>query len=192
MKRKDVFMDYYSHPTWASKSDKRKGRKRQNKQKKIIREHDSWIIFGHFSPSLYYDFPYDWQIIILRDPFERAISHFHYVKQSLPDNNITRRRHTEVGLIKDNLMNIEQFVELDHIKYFYSKFYLKNIALDNRLIAGSLHDFESTLRKVAEATGITLDHTVYVNKSSYRGSFDYLRPNFETDLKLYDALINLP
>lgn len=191
-KREDVFLDYFNHPTWAYEPDKESGRKGRDALKNTIRKLDSWIVFGHFPACIYYDLPYDLQIILLRDPLERAASHYHYIKQIIPDNNITRRRHAEVGPIKESRMSIEDFVELDHIKYFYSKYYLNSIALDERLIVVPMDDMESSCSKIMEVTNIKLDHTVRTNKGTYIRNFDHMRNIFHVDTDLYKCLISRP
>jgi len=191
-KREDVFLDYFNHPTWAYQPDKEEGRKKQDELKETIRNLDLWIVFGHFSICTYYDLPYDLAIILLRDPLERAVSHYHYFKQLLPDNDTTRRRHKEVGPIKENRMSIEEFVELDHIKYFYSKYYLNNIALDEKILVVPMDDMKSSFSKIMEVSNLKLDYTVRANKSKYYGNFDHMRNVFKVDAELYNYLISRP
>jgi hypothetical protein len=187
-KREDVFLDYFNHPTWIYQPDKELGEMKQIELKEKIRKIDSWIVYGHFAPCIYFELPYDLVIIILRDPLERAVSHYHYVKQRLPDNNITRKRHKEVGPIKENRMSIDEFVELDHIKYFYSKYYLRNIVPNKNFIILSMHDMKFVCRKIFEKTNINLDYTIRLNRSRYDGNFGYLQDVFQTDTELYNCL----
>ena len=166
------------------------GRLKQNKLKNTLVGLDTWIVFGHFSLGTYDDLAYDLKIVLLRDPLERAISHFHYVKQRLPDNKTTRRRHKEVSLIKDGYMTIEEFAELDHVKYFYSKYYLNKIILDERLIVLPVDNLEMSFTKIMEFSRIKLDPMVHVNKSKYFENFDHLRDKFSADAGLYNDLVS--
>lgn len=188
--RGDVYFDYFNHPTWIYEPDREAGRIEQIKLKNILTERQEWIIFGHFASNVYSNLPYDMLIILLRDPLERAISHFHYVKQSLPDNEITRRRHEEVAWIKEDRMTIEEFVELHHIKYFYSEYYLKNIIIDERLLVLPVENIKKSFDTIFEKTGIQLSHSIWVNKGNYRGVPDNLRKSLGRDTSLYNDLIN--
>lgn len=188
--RDDFFEDYFNHPTWDYEPDKVAGQEKQNELKLLVKNRQSWIIFGHFAPFLYYELDYSHQIILIRNPLERAVSHYYYIKQLLPDNKITRRRHKEVGLIKESCMSLEEFVTLNHIKYFYSKFYLKNITIDDRLFVFSMINFEDSINQINQLTGLGLDQFSWLNKNIYNRQFAHLRSNFQEDFDLYDYLLS--
>lgn len=187
--RSDVFFDYFNHPTWVYDPDIKTGENKQYALKEHLRQTDSWIIFGHFSAYLYFDLAYDLAIFLIRNPLERAVSHFYYIKQHLPDNEITRRRHYEVGPIKDNQMSLEEFVELDHIRYFYSKYYLNHIFPSEKFLAVAMENMEYSCKKIMEASGLNLDHAIKINRSEHNGSFNQLRDVFNVDMQLYKDLI---
>jgi len=121
----DVYMDYSLHPTWVSETDISFGLRERAKMIDKLHGLENWIIFGHFPSDAFDELIYDLKIILLRPPLQRAISHYHYIKQILDDNITTRRRHNEVGPIKDGHMTFGQFAKLDHIRFFYGQYYQK-------------------------------------------------------------------
>lgn len=187
--RADVFFDYHNHPTWVDEAEKIAGQKKQFDLKEKLQTLRDWLVFGHFSATDYDGIPYDLKILLLRDPLERAISHYHYILQNLPDNETTRRRHTEVSLIKDGKMSLEEFVELEHIRYFYSEYYLKGVAVDSRLLVVSIHSFPNSCKAIADASQIKLDPGISLNKSSYHAKYTHLAGNFSRDTELYLKLL---
>lgn len=188
--RDDVYFDYFNHPTWICQSDKSVGEGEQKKLKAKLAKLEDWFVFGHFSACAYDDTPYDLKILILRDPLERAVSHFHYVQQTLPDTEVTRRRHSEVSLIKDGRMSMEEFAELDHIQHFYGRYYLRGVALDSRLIIFSIDNLQDACKKISEACQIELKHSVSLNRSNYSSNYGHLKGIFASDTDLYRGLIN--
>ena len=187
--RTDVFLDYFCHPTWIHVADTVAGKALQAELKSQLPERSDWIVFGHFEASAYDDIDYDFKVLLLRDPLERAVSHFHYIKQSLPDNDVTRRRHREVGLIKDDQMSFEEFADLDHIRHFYGKFYLRNLDINQRLILLAVSDLDSSFYRLYLKTGLKLNTAVHSNRSIYSKDFGHLRSCFAEDVQLYQYLI---
>ena len=98
--RTDVFLDYFCHPTWIHVADTVAGKALQAELKSQLPEWSDWIVFAHFEASACDDIDHDFKVLLLRKPLERAVSHFHYIKQSLPDNDATRWGHRQAGLIK--------------------------------------------------------------------------------------------
>jgi hypothetical protein len=186
--RADVHFDYFNHPTWMHAPDMQLGAVEQTKLKATLKQLKDWIVFGHFAASAYDDLPFDYKVLLIREPFVRAVSHFHYIKQLLPDNDVTRRRHYEVGLIKDGLMSIDSFSQLDHIRFLYSRYYLKNLTEDDRLIVLSVEDLPSSFIKLRERCGLCLNAGIHMNRSSYPGNFEHLREVFSDDSQLYHSL----
>jgi hypothetical protein len=134
---------------------------------------------------------FDCQIVFIRDPLSRAVSHFHYVKQRLPDNGVTVRRHPEVRAIKDGVMTIDEFVKLNHVRYFYSRYYLRDLLIDKRLLVIPMSAYKSGCHLLTELLGIKIDSDVWVNKTEHSENFDYLTPFFSEDHLLYTKLIGL-
>ncbi len=186
----NFYTDYYNHPTWCYAPDIDEGKLQQKNLKKTLNSHHSWIVYGHFAANAYYDMPYDYQFMLLRDPLERAISHFHYIRQLLPDNEMTRRRHLEVGPIKDNKMQLDEFIQLNHIRFIYSKYYLKNLQIDSKLIILPVDRMQYSLNLLGKILDFPLNHEIKSNQSDYSGDFEYLRSNFIEDTDLYNKLIN--
>jgi hypothetical protein len=189
IRRKHVYLDYLNHPTWVDEKDKRRGRRQQRELQERLAKLNEWVVFGHFASSAYDHLPYDLKIVLLRDPLERAVSHFHYIRDTLPDRPITRRRHHEVAPIKEGRMSLDEFLELEHIRLFYSNYYLKNLQLNERVIVLSVEDLGQSLEKLANRCGLSLSASVHVNKGRYRGVFENFRTHFATDTELYKQLL---
>lgn len=189
--RADVVFDYHLHPTWVSQQDILIGRQKRNEVLSQLKSKQQWVVFGHFGPREYYSLDYDLVLVILRKPYLRAISHYHYFKKGLPDNEVTRRRNMEVGPIKDGRMSIADFIKLDRIRFFYSDCYLSGLALDDRLVVLPMEDLGSTYHTIHELTGISLESEIWENKNDYRkdGNANY-ESYFTEDDELYSFLIN--
>jgi hypothetical protein len=186
------FQDYNCHPTWQSNSDILSGKKKQRRIIKKLESRSSWIIHGHFASQAYYSLNFDYQILLLRQPLERAVSQFFYFKNILPKNKVSVRRHPEVLAIKSGVMEIGEFLLLDHVRYFYSRYYLENLLMDNRLIVLSVHDMASSLDAIGKLLNISFNPDIFVNQNSYTGDFRHLCSILDADTKLYEDLLKHP
>ncbi|MHC1788343.1 hypothetical protein [Solidesulfovibrio sp.] len=185
-----IVFDYNLHPTWAYRPDMQIGQQRRAAVLKKLESQKEWVVFGHFAPSEFYCIDHDLVLIILREPCRRAVSQYFYFKQKLPDNEVTRRRHAEVGLIKDGDMSIESFLKLEHIRYFYSMYYLNGLALNNKLVVLPMEDLDGTFHTIQELTGISLSSTFWENKNEYGNINEYYKSLFSEDIELYEFLVN--
>lgn len=188
----DTRFDYVNHPTWIYEPDIQLGAVKQAEMKAELGKLDNWIVFGHFGASDYDDIPYDLKIVLIREPLQRAVSHFHYVKQALPDTEVTRRRHKEVAQIKGGTMSIDSFAQLNHIRFFYGNYYLRGLILDSRLLVLPVEDLSASFNKIKQKCGLSLDASVHHNQSSYEGTFGNLYDLFDDDRDLYNNLISRP
>lgn len=186
--RQQVFLDYFSHPTWQSAVDREAGARAREVLKGRLRERGDWLVFGHFAAADYYDLEYDLQVLLLRPPLARAISHYHYIRDLQADTPVTRRRHREVGEIKDGVMPLEAFCRLDHVRHFYAGYYLKGVRCDDRTLTASTDDLTGAFARIADATGLSLDTAVRANRSEYSGDFAHLKNLFAADEALYQRL----
>ncbi|MBN8474943.1 hypothetical protein [Sulfuritalea sp.] len=189
--RGDVYLDYFNHPTWNNEADTAAGQIEQEKIRRRLVAVPAWIVFGHFAACAYDDLLYDRKVILLRDPLERAVSQFHFVQQLLPDNEVTRRRHKEVAAIKDGRMAIEEFAQLPHIRFFYSDYYLKNLAVDERLMILSVENLEVSFEAISTHCGLRLDRSIWVNESRHNRDFGHLSCYFSRDTDLYKELLRV-
>ena len=185
----NVHLDYSLHPTWISATDISSGILERAKMIEKLDRLENWIVFGHFHSNAFDALAHDLKIILLRPPLERAISHYHYLKQVLDDNIITRRRHGEVGAIKDGHMTFEQFARLDHIRSFYGQFYLKNLEDNTKTLGLSTDNIDNAFTMIQEYAGIKLDKNVWINKSHHQEKFESCAPYFSDDDNLYQNII---
>jgi len=88
-------------------------------------------------------------------------------------------------------MNFEEFTQLDHIRHFYSRFYLKSLGINERLIVMTVSDLQSSLNRLYLKTGLMLDPAVHSNRSIYTNDSGHFRGRFAEDTQLYDQLIAL-
>ncbi|WP_416461654.1 hypothetical protein [Rubrivivax gelatinosus] len=184
--------DYHHHPTWQCEADLRAGREAQARLIARLRDEASWIVFGHFAPREYYGLDFDCQILVLREPLARVVSHYGYVRDVLPDNEVTVRRHPEVRAIKDGRMTIEEFVELEHVRHFYGRCYLADLRVDERLVVLPAERLDVTMAAVGSLLGLRPAPPAWLNRGPGGGKHEALRERLQDDIALYEALMSHP
>ena len=187
--RDDVYLDYFNNPLCVHEADRAAGQAEQQALQGKVASTESWIVFGHFACSAYNELPYDRLIVLLRNPLERAVSHFYFIKDTLIDDEVHRRGYPEVGLIKDGKMSLDEYLELDHVRFFYSDYYLKDVILDDRITVFPVEQLKTAYRNIAKLTDIRLDAGVWTNRGKYRSDCEQHRSNFARDEELYRKLI---
>jgi len=86
-------------------------------------------------------------------------------------------------------MSFEEFADLDHIRHFYGKFYLRNLDINRRLIILTVSELDTSFYRLYLKTGLTLNTAVHSNRSIYAKDFGHLRSCFAEDVQLYQYLI---
>ncbi len=86
-------------------------------------------------------------------------------------------------------MSLEEFANLDHICHFYSKFYLPNLDVNQRLILLTVSELGSSFYRLYLKTGLMLNAAVHSSRSIYAKDFGNLRSRFAEDMQLYQHLI---
>ncbi|MEM6469033.1 MAG: hypothetical protein AAF802_05640 [Planctomycetota bacterium] len=188
--RNDVFLDYSNNPLCMHEPDRVTGASEQQALLERLTTMDSWIAFGHFACSAYNQLPYDRLIILLRSPLERAVSHFFFIKNTLVDDDQHRLGYPEVGPIKDGQMSIDQYLELDHVRSYYSKYYLKDMIVDERVVALPVEQLTTSFQTIAKLSDIRLDASVWSNKGKYESEYESHRGKFAEDDELMVRLID--
>nr|CCF78649.1 hypothetical protein RGS1_70355 [Rubrivivax gelatinosus S1] len=184
--------DYHHHPTWQCEADRQAGREAQARSIARLREEPSWIVFGHFAPRAYYGLEFDYQILVLREPLARVVSHYYYVRDVLPDNEVTVRRHPEVRAVKDGRMPIEEFVELEHVRHFYGRCYLADLRVDERLVVLPAEQLDATMAAVGSLLGLPPAPVAWMNRGPRGAKHEALRARLHEDIALYESLMSHP
>jgi hypothetical protein len=110
------------------------------------------IVYGHF-PIERYDVERDQVVLLLRDPVERALSHFYYIRDVLKLTNLwAGLRVPEIHDIKSGRMGLLDFVTTSRLNSFYRSYVGLIDTRDWRLVGftDQIEIFAERLRAEAE------------------------------------------
>lgn len=159
-----VVMDYTNHPTWQSEHERNFGRESQMKLISELYGKDDWIVFGHFGVYQYSLIDWDLAIILLRNPVKRLLSLYRYFKQKIDFPPAAISRHPELKNVLNGTMSVNDFALLDHVRFFYSKYYLRNIKkFRNRVIFLDLDDYTQACRIISGVLNWPIDPSVRIS-----------------------------
>jgi len=117
---KKVFLDYDhppSHITYFSGLCKNR-----NADFQILDFSPFDVVYGHF-PIERYNVPNDQVILLLRDPVERALSHYYYFKDIIPlTNKMALARVPEIADIKSGKLRLFEFAQKLHLAHYYQNY----------------------------------------------------------------------
>lgn len=162
------YIEHYDlHPTWQSPGDTCDGEAAQAKLLERISKDGQWVLFGHYRVSDMYSLDYEKQILVIRNPVERAISHFNFIKRKLIPTEAALRRHPEVAPIKSGDMSVLEFTKLDHIRNFYSGYYLKDLNINRKLTVLDTSNMTRVCSYLEHALEIKISPLVRENQTTY-------------------------
>lgn len=102
-------------------------------------------VSGHFWAAKYRDIAARRRATILRDPFDRLVSHYFYWQSTRPSpnelNSLLRRFHAERP-------NLEAFASWDPMRFFYSRYYFLDVDMRAFDYVGDFNDVGANWHKV--------------------------------------------
>lgn len=184
-----LVLDYNLHPTWRSKIDIEIGARRRAELKAHLKDRAEWVLFGHFDPSAFYDLDFDLQILIFRDPEQRAISQFKYFQTKAPMIEDVVRRNPEIVDIRSGNMSFLEYIKLDRIKYFYSRYYLANVDLERPTRLLDIASYQEVCACLSADLDRSFDPGVRLNVTESADDLSAPPGAFEEDEALVDSLL---
>ena len=121
------------------------------------------MVFGHFAVADFQKINTDQIILVFRDPVERAVSQFKYVRDRLPNTPVKQRHHQEIDAIKNGTMDFEAFCQLPQISHFYEHYYLRNLPKNKEILAFSFDQMPRLCAYVGDFLGIPVSSNVRLN-----------------------------
>jgi len=108
------------------------------------------IVHGHFHPDKYDDVPNRRYITYMRDPVERALSHFFYWKSREPSNHSVWRYVCEYDV------NFEEFCRLPSINRLYSGYFFAGFDLAKLSLVGFADRMDCFAEQMNKRFGLKL------------------------------------
>lgn len=134
-----AFFDYEHRPShkkfWSDHCNRR------NRESSFLNFDNFDIVFGHFPLKRYESKNYK-KITILRDPIERAKSHYFYWKYLLSENNILAlAKNPIIQDIRSGKCSFKEFLQRQRIDLFY-KLYLDRTCTGDFALVGFQEQYE--------------------------------------------------
>lgn len=132
---------------------------RRNSEANILDFSNFDVVFGHFPINRYERESYKY-ITLMREPLDRAISHFHYWKYQLKETNaLALSRNPIITDIKRGKIDFISFIEQAGVENFY-QLYLANKAPDDFEFVGFTDEYDSFAKRLSELLGAEFDSQV--------------------------------
>jgi hypothetical protein len=129
------------------------------------------LVFGHF-PITRYDSDHYHYVTLLRHPLERAISHYFYWKNQLPETNLIAIAREPIILdIKKGKIDFLEFAKQQKLDMFYSS-YLGDKKPADFLLVGFVDRYQEFTNQLSQYLKVTFRADVHLRK----GSKDEINP----------------
>lgn len=147
------------------------------------------LVFGHFPIQRYNRKSYQ-HIALLRHPVERAISHFFYWKNILPESNkLALHRNPVISEIKNGSVGFLDFIRSTKCSSTYSS-YLGTMAPEKFLLVGFTEEYENFLNDLSRILKIELTTNVRLRESVKdeldNSELSQARDILKDDIRLYE------
>lgn len=154
--------------------------------KKINRK--AIVLHGHFTANKYRAFfPKAKNIVWLRHPVDRLISHYYFWKSMSSDVS----KHTIHKYMEKNKLSIIKFAQIPMMRNILSNFYLKGITLQDYDFIGIQEFFSEDLEYLKDLFGWSYDEKpAQINKNKER-KYDKKRQSIHSDTKTIETLTDL-
>jgi hypothetical protein len=156
---------------------------------------DIKVVHGHFHPQKYADLPGGGVLTtVLRDPMERALSHYFYWLRVEPN------QHAVWRYVIDNKLDFPSFCRLPWINSLISGVFFKNVDIERLELVGFSDQMNDYLDQFEARFGVQIE----VGQANATESLEYasakaryledaamrarLAPYFEADQRFYDTL----
>jgi hypothetical protein len=182
-----VYFDYDKPP--HDKSFFQKECERRNRDASMLDFGAFDLVFGHF-PIQRYDKDNYQYIALLRHPIERAISHFFYWKNVLPESNqLALHRNPIISEIKNGNVGFLDFVKSGKCSSIYSS-YLGKMPPEKFLLVGFTEKYSTFLDELSKILKTELTTDIRLRKSTKdkldKNELERARGVLKNDIKLYD------
>ena len=124
------------------------------------------VVHGHFHPNKYKLAPAKLRITLLREPVERAISHYFFWKK------MPRHGHVLHDYFLDRELGLLDFVRLPTIREFYTRSFFGSVNMAEFDIIGLYDKIDIFYRKIEESLNIEMSRAI-LNKNP--------SPNYQAD-----------
>lgn len=155
----DVFFDY-EYPPEGGKYFRGEC-ERRNRESSLLDFGVFDLVFGHFPVTRYFRDNYRY-VTLLRNPLDRAVSHFFYWKNVLPETNLVAiNRAPIIRGIKDGTVSFTEFLMNQKIDKYLSA-YLGEMGPEKFQLVGFTDQYDSFLHKLSGLIGVRLDPQVHL------------------------------
>lgn len=163
-----IFFDYDHPPHHAAYFQK--ACERRNRDYSLLDFGSFDLVFGHF-PIQRYCRPNYRYITLLRDPLERAVSQFFYLKYGIPaDNRLAFVRNPDLEKIQRGQMDFLEFIRTHHIDAFYQSF-LGEMKPSDFLLVGFTQRYSEFIDRLSDYLAVRLSPDVHLRKGE-KGALD--------------------
>jgi hypothetical protein len=143
---------------------------RRNRECQLLNFEEFDLVFGHF-PLDRYRRPVYRYVTLLRDPLERAISHFNYWKNLPASNLLAIHRNPIIRRIKSGEVNFLQFIQQQKLNSFYSS-YLCGKLPHKFFLVGFLDDFPKFTAQLSDLLSIDISADAQLRQGEESGQYD--------------------
>ena len=154
---------------------------------------DKQVVHGHFPIGKYARITGVRRITFLREPVERLISHYYYIR-STPPNNMLRE------YVIENDLSLMDFAKLPVIRRYYAGLLIRNVDETDLDFVGFTESYQADLQRLSSFLGKPLTHFA-VNANTAKGyderrrevlddpaTLSTLRHLLHDDMRLYERL----
>jgi hypothetical protein len=152
-----MFVDYDVPPHPTNKFFQN-GCERRNRECKLLDFGNFDLVYGHFPISRYSQSSYRY-VVLLRDPLERAISHFNFWKNLPASNYLAIHRNPIITRIQNSEVSFLEFIQQQKLSDYYSRFLCGKKPSSFHLV-GFLDDYQDFVSKLSHLLGIDISPDV--------------------------------
>lgn len=132
-------------------------------------------VHGHFLPKKYSRVPDATFITWLRDSVERLVSRYHFAKRAWDSGSHEINDRQLLRLIverKGEFPSLDCFAALEKFRNTYAKYFWR-FDMERFAFIGITEDWETSIRRLAEVSGVLLDAQTALNRNPERESKAY-------------------
>jgi hypothetical protein len=151
-----TFFDYEFPPGFEPQ--KSKGCLRRNAESSLLDFSPFDIVYGHFPIERYQKDGYSY-ITLLRHPVDRAVSHFFYWKNYVPERRrlLGRKTHSStnpvINAIRNGKCSFSEFLRRSRIETFYQR-YFDYCSTAEFALVGFQHNYDNFYREFISILGL--------------------------------------